>query len=451
MTLLRRIFVGLLTSLLISLCGVIVLFLASLRMLPTELQNTQNVMPSKHAKNLQQLSQRFETTRKNQKNELTPHYPVRITQDELNSIHFILRNQFNAHSVQVDLHHAYAQINAFYTLVTWQGKALGLTLKTQLLNSQHAFNWQETYISGWALPNQSLNIMFDWLLTYLTTKMQAEKLRGNISEINITPQALTFKYAHSVKVETIKPILKKQHKALINPAHVQRYLLSLQVIVQQHRHSDSPVTLDSLLQILFTQALFRQQKQNQRQQAIEENKAILQALALFMLPQQFKHFYPSDLHVFNFEKKPLIIRFHHRDDLAKHFIASAAIHLLLNQHASTQIGEFKELFDSQIKGGSGFSFDDIAADRAGIHFAKQATQTPISAKRVQTLFSLKGIQANDLLPNILINHTSLTEAEFITRYQSTQSPLYKQRLHKIDQVISSTLLYQQKNNNNNRH
>ena len=49
--------------------------------------------------------------------------------------------------------------------------------------------------------------------------------------------------------------------------------------------------------------------------------------------------------------------------------------------AAEALGVFKEVDDS--RGGSGFSFADLAADRAGIRFAELATLTPLDAKQHQ--------------------------------------------------------------------
>lgn len=59
-----------------------------------------------------------------------------------------------------------------------------------------------------------------------------------------------------------------------------------------------------------------------------------------------------------------------RHDLALHFLYSAAIKLISSAQLSEQIGNLKEIMDAA-NGGSGFSFVDLAADRAGIAFASQ--------------------------------------------------------------------------------
>ena len=69
-------------------------------------------------------------------------------------------------------------------------------------------------------------------------------------------------------------------------------------------------------------------------------------------------------------RRPFVL--HRREDLAKHWAFSAALTSVLGEETAASLGEWKELDDS-LANGSGFSFVDIAADRAGMRTALQAT------------------------------------------------------------------------------
>jgi len=71
-----------------------------------------------------------------------------------------------------------------------------------------------------------------------------------------------------------------------------------------------------------------------------------------------------------------------RRDWTQHFFVSAASALLSNEAISNRIGLFKEELDAT-EGGSGFSFSDLLADRAGISFAVAATRDEASARAMQ--------------------------------------------------------------------
>ena len=69
-----------------------------------------------------------------------------------------------------------------------------------------------------------------------------------------------------------------------------------------------------------------------------------------------------------------------RQDLRKHFLISAGLYAANTGQAAFGMGELKELLDSNA-GGSGFSFDDMAADLAGVHFARAFLGAPPSEWR----------------------------------------------------------------------
>ena len=67
------------------------------------------------------------------------------------------------------------------------------------------------------------------------------------------------------------------------------------------------------------------------------------------------------------------IGIHGRTDLSQHFWVSAALTVLSDAQRSLTVGITKEMMDSS-PGGSGFSFVDMAANKAGIRFAVVATR-----------------------------------------------------------------------------
>ena len=97
------------------------------------------------------------------------------------------------------------------------------------------------------------------------------------------------------------------------------------------------------------------------------------------------------------------------------------------------IGEFKELLDSN-RGGSGFSFDDIAADRAGIRFAETlfagGKRAELKTSKLDQLRSEKAI-----MPSIKGLPSGMTEAEFKRRFGDIDSDRYKNILAVIDKRI----------------
>ncbi|WP_239649885.1 hypothetical protein [Methylocucumis oryzae] len=129
-----------------------------------------------------------------------------------------------------------------------------------------------------------------------------------------------------------------------------------------------------------------------------------------------------------------------RGDLAQHFMASAALTASVNGQLSTAMGEEKELRDAAK--GSGFSFIDLAADKAGTRFGEAATVSSESARRLQKAMSeIKDYSAFIPDPRDLPEH--MNEAEFKQRFGSTNSPQYQHVLQMIDERINQLVIYQE--------
>ena len=125
-----------------------------------------------------------------------------------------------------------------------------------------------------------------------------------------------------------------------------------------------------------------------------------------------------------------------RVDLAKHWALSAALTVALGDEIGTAMGEWKELSDSR-PGGSGFSFVDLAADRAGIAIAKRATD-PASAD--DAVARLRIATDNDLLPvRALALSEGLSERHFVTSYRAIDSTRFAAAKARIDRVIAQTV------------
>lgn len=124
-----------------------------------------------------------------------------------------------------------------------------------------------------------------------------------------------------------------------------------------------------------------------------------------------------------------------RNDLARHFCVSAALAILADENRSLTVGIAKEMMDAT-EGGSGFSFADLAVDRAGILFASAATRDDASARSMQQLVR-SGLTTADYCPSIEGLPEGLTRDEFHTRYGGLGGELTRQLLALIDSRLST--------------
>lgn len=126
-----------------------------------------------------------------------------------------------------------------------------------------------------------------------------------------------------------------------------------------------------------------------------------------------------------------------RHDLKRHFVISAGLYAASSGRASFGMGELKELLDSN-EGGSGFSFDDIAADLAGARFAAAFLAAPPAAWPGM----LAAIDSDAaLLPALDGLPSGLSEAEFRRRYGDVDSPAYAAMVEEIRARVDALQLY----------
>ncbi|MEH6648598.1 MAG: hypothetical protein V7707_01080 [Motiliproteus sp.] len=131
-----------------------------------------------------------------------------------------------------------------------------------------------------------------------------------------------------------------------------------------------------------------------------------------------------------------------RVDLRQHFIVSAALQVLADVGFSQAIGEFKELLDSG-QGGSGFSFADLAADRAGTLFAQHISRNPHQATILIDRLD-RPLREPDLMIPIDQLPEGLTQTQFQQHYRDLDSENYQLIIDRIDTDLNNLRLYSER-------
>lgn len=192
----------------------------------------------------------------------------------------------------------------------------------------------------------------------------------------------------------------------------------------------------------FMAPLFALAETRSRQASpVEENEAALFALAIYLGSHQFEKFTGS---MDGSEKRIKGARPGHvvlggRKDLRLHFLVSAGLKQLADAEIGFVIGEFKELLDSG-KGGSGFSFIDLAADRAGLAFSSRATASPESARKFQSLMA-RTTDETSYFPDFSDLEEGLDQKHFAEYYADIDSERYVDIVRLIDQRLENLPLY----------
>jgi hypothetical protein len=132
---------------------------------------------------------------------------------------------------------------------------------------------------------------------------------------------------------------------------------------------------------------------------------------------------------------PLKVTLNGRDDFPQHFMISAAIAAEAGSPLADAIGVYKEIDDS--RGGSGFSFDDIAADRAGTRFGMLAVKAP---HKLQTAL-VAGVKERDFMPDVSGLPSFMQEAEFKRRFGDIGTSAYNKVMADIEARIDAVALF----------
>jgi hypothetical protein len=167
---------------------------------------------------------------------------------------------------------------------------------------------------------------------------------------------------------------------------------------------------------------------------VAENRALLLILGAWASDQGTRTILPQARR----EPHGFALTLQQRRDFAQHFLVSAGVAAGSDTKLSDAIGVFKEVSDS--RGGSGFSFTDIAADRAGTRFGELATASRDDALRVQRFVQNKLAEA-DVMPLARDLPEGLTEAEFKRRYTEVGSWQYQAVVEAIERRVAACRLY----------
>lgn len=132
---------------------------------------------------------------------------------------------------------------------------------------------------------------------------------------------------------------------------------------------------------------------------------------------------------------PITLTLRGREDLAQHFTVSAALAAWAGEPLANTIGLDKEVSDS--RGGSGFSFVDLAADRSGTRLGELAVRDP---ERLAAAVSA-GLRDASLLPPIDGLPESMMADEFQRRFGGVDAPAYKRMADEVERRVAALALF----------
>jgi len=181
--------------------------------------------------------------------------------------------------------------------------------------------------------------------------------------------------------------------------------------------------------ILLGKAFALAQKRSGNNDPVIENRAALTSLAEMALGGRLL----SRRGVVKADQRTSI-KLAGREDFSQHFALSAFLAAMGGEGLSDLAGLYKELKDAQ--GGSGFSFSDLAADRAGSRLGEASTRSRAAALKMQK--HLAGVRdAKAFLPVIHDLPEFMHQAEFQRRFGGVGQPAYQRMVEQIEARIDS--------------
>lgn len=214
-----------------------------------------------------------------------------------------------------------------------------------------------------------------------------------------------------------------------------------QALLEQHRSlrlalRDWPafgaVELEPVLRFLSQQALQRVDQGGA--DAATELRAVLLVLGLQSLGRDLGAWLPEAKAEGRAAPVRLVIG--NRDDMAQHFLLAALLSWQGGERLAQALGLAKELADGRV--GSGFSFNDLAADEAGNRFGRLGATEP--RRLLERLAGDLGSAA--YFPDIEGLPEFLHERQFRARYGQLGSPAYEAEMARVRARVEALPLYQ---------
>ncbi len=270
------------------------------------------------------------------------------------------------------------------------------------------------------------HVMVDWLINY--SLVSVKPLTGGKAFIDMIRRVEFLHRQITVTYRWQDDLPAKLGNALMSTQGHKRIETYQRRLTELTKASESNLNLTELMRPLFQLAKDRTSNNGE---AIEENRAAILVLALYVNQKQLnKIIPPSTTWPRPVWRKILLSG---RDDFSKHYLVSAMLSAYSGTPLADAVGLYKEIEDS--KGGSGFSFNDIAADRAGTRMGELAISNELRAKKIQQL--MVTATESDIMPNIVDLPEFMPEIEFKRRFGGTQGKEYRQMMENIEQRVAA--------------
>jgi len=267
----------------------------------------------------------------------------------------------------------------------------------------------------------------DYLLR-LGLRRMAETDRGELAAdivkgVSVADGRLTVTYVWSGDIE------ERVRAVLVSPPDQARLRAYHDRLVETVAKAPNKVSLAALMPPLFQIVL---ERGGGGGDVAAENRAAIITLAFYVNGTGLAAIAPAAAQWPQAARRTVTLA--GRDDFPKHFLISAVIAAEAGSPLADAVGLYKEVDDS--RGGSGFSFKDIAADRAGTRFGEIASGSPERARKLSQALA-SGVKEGDFMPDVAGLPEFLPEAEFKRRYGGIGGTGYNKMMATIEGRVAS--------------
>ncbi len=300
-----------------------------------------------------------------------------------------------------------------------------LNIDAQLRETPSLPRFESLNIGRLPVPGWLADFALEQAIAHVATGEPGRLALETVQRVRFTPGQLQLAY------QWRDGLGSELRAMLVPPADAQRlraYSERLSNVVAK-LPATQEVSLAHLLAPMFALA----RERSSAGEPARENRAALIALTFYVNGRSLAQLTPAarDWPA----PAPRSVTLAGREDFPKHFLVSATLAAESGGALADAVGLFKEVDDA--RSGSGFSFNDIAADRAGTRFGELAVQAPA---KLQAAIAA-GAKEPDFMPNVRDLPEFMPMAQFKQRFGGVGAPAYNAMMSDIEARIAARPLY----------
>jgi hypothetical protein len=337
--------------------------------------------------------------------------------------------------------HLFESVAIVYATIQLPVTFLGKWVNVAMVVTPHpeVIEIKRVQIGGLPVPAT----LAQWLAGHAHTRLMKVPRYANVMalakkiqaiDIDTDRLALDFQWDPDLAA-TLTAEAKKQAFSI---AHQKRLAEYYNVLVELSRSFQRKETsLINLMKPMFMHAL---ENTAISRDPVAENTAVLQVLATHAMNQDpAEYLTPKIREMLDPSRPAVVFLLLNREDLAQHLLGSAAMTILGSDQLAGSMGLAKEMEDA--RSGSGFSFVDMAANKAGIRMGRFAVSGPVNARFFQQRMADISHE-NQFMPDIGNLPENMDIAEFKARFTDTHSFAYLRIMDMIESRIDACPIYQ---------